>query len=56
LNFSNTKPKIACRANQNKQTKKDKQRETTEIFFGLFVVWKVEIRIRAIKKAKHGYT
>jgi hypothetical protein len=24
--------------------------------FGLFVFWKEEIRMRPIKKAKHGYT
>jgi hypothetical protein len=24
--------------------------------FGLFVFWKVEIKVREIKKTKHGYT
>jgi hypothetical protein len=55
LDFSNSKPKIASKANQRLQTKKRTRRNNGNIF-GLFVFWKVEIRTRTIKKAKHGYT
>jgi hypothetical protein len=51
---------ISNRKQEVKQTKarklKGKQRETTEIFLVFFVFWKVEIRTRTTKKAKHEYT
>jgi hypothetical protein len=45
---------------RTKQTKDRKLKRQTKInnrnIFGLFVFWKVEIRTRITKKAKHGYT
>jgi hypothetical protein len=52
LDFSNIKPKIARKANQSKKAKKDKQRETTEIFLVFLCFGKVEIRTRTTKKRK----
>jgi hypothetical protein len=51
--ISNQKKQV--KRTEARQLKRQTKRKNRNIF-GLFVFWKVEIRTRIIKKAKHGYT
>jgi hypothetical protein len=55
LDFSNIKPKIEIKQTKARRLKRQTKRNNRNIF-GLFVFWKVVIRTRTTKKAKHGYT
>jgi hypothetical protein len=56
LDFSNTKPKIASKANQSYQTKKANKEKQRKYFWSFCVLESKNKNKNKNKKAKHGYT
>jgi hypothetical protein len=56
LDFSNSKPKIANKANQRWQTKEANKEKQRKYFWSFCVMESRNKKTRTLEKAKHGYT